>query len=599
MRRAYSRTSVALLLGAAGLSVGCKILLEDDEPDTGDSSGLNAGRGPGGEGSRRLPASITADTTLESGSYLVSGTASVRGARLTIQPGVTLTFETGAALEVLQDASLVAVGTGQLPIVFEGFIAEPGSWRSLDILSNDTANEIGFVQFMHGGGDDRCCAAGREATMVLVGEEGRVAIHDSSFALSEHNGLEVESGATLPRFANNSFRAVQGAPVRIAARLVGSLDSASDYLGDAATPHGDPFIEVAGTNVPADTTWPKTNLPLLSRDGLRVVESVLTLAPGAHLEFAPGTGLEIPVDSSLSALGTASERILLSGASADPGSWVGVLVQSNSALNQLAFVDIVGGGEDDFCCSAGRVAAGLVAEGDAHIGIEDSSFRDSGSYGLQVTGAVVLQPYARNSFSGNEAAPVLIAASALHQLDSASTYVGQNENDRLDVRGGTVTADGTWPALDAPYHVIDADILVAGAISIAPGAHLSFEAERGLWVEANGSLNAASTSADILFDGAIDQAGYWKGLAFASNDPANLLDGVTVDGAGSDDWCCAAGRQPTAVLVEPSSQVTVRNSTLSRSGGWAVLARDGYVSLVESGNSFSTNASGDVSLPAE
>ncbi len=76
-----------------------------------------------------------------------------------------------------------------------------------------------------------------------------------------------------------------------------------------------------------------------------------------------------------------------------------------------------------------------------------------------------------------------------------------------------------------------------------------------------------------------------------------MLEGVTIDGAGSREWCCATGRAAAAVLVEPNGQLTITGSTVSRSAGWGLFARTGYLGLTESNNTFADVATGEVSRP--
>jgi hypothetical protein len=580
------------------LASGCELRIGgekvfDDAADAADAAGDRLASNQLGGDTRQ----VVADLTLRAGdTFVVEGDTRVVGARLRIEPGVTLVFGTGAQLSILDGGSIVAVGTPDDPITFRGSIQEPGHWGWVSITTNDPENELGFVRFAHGGGDDHCCRTGREPAMVYLEADARARIHDSAFEWSASNALAVEGGAAQLVFERNAFSRNEGAPVRISADLVGALDAASDYAGDPESPHGDPFIELEGSEVRSDQSWSATNLPIRARGGVQLAEARLTLQPGAHVIFEANEGLEVPIDSMLSAVGTAEERVLLEGTVAGSGTWLGVLWGSNDPDNRLAFVDLVGGGADDFCCATGREAAALVVEGSARLGITDVSVRDSGSWGMQVRAGARMEPYARNSFAGSRSSAVLAAASVLTQLDADSTYVG-NGTDRIDVRGNEVVDEGRWPALDVPYLFLDDATDLQRAITIAPGAHLSFADDAGLWVSETGSLEAIADGQAITFDGLTDQAGVWKGLAFASGSARNVLDGVTIDAAGSRDWCCATGRPAAAVLVEPNAQLSVTNSTISRSAGWGVFARTGYLGLTESNNTFADVATGEVSRP--
>ena len=582
--------------------------------DAGGSSGTggtgSTGSGTSGPGTLAPPdyvaptcdseetlADVSSDLTLTAGNcYRVDGTVTVSDATLTIEPGVTIIMSDDAVVEVLGEAAaLVAVGTASEPITFTGSIEEPGHWRSVDILSQSPDNRLEHVQFAYGGSEQRCCEGNREPTMVLV-SDGRVSIKDSVFAFSGGNGLDVLDTSDLAEFSGNLFLNNEGAPVRIRAGLVGALDSGSNYLGDPARPHGDAFIEVQASSVDEDATWPWTNLPFRSREGLETNVATLTLAAGVSVQFDDNTGLIVGGEGTLVAVGEAETPIQLVGAVDDVGTWKGAIVASTSRNNRLAFVEIANAGQSVWCCEGDREVTALLLESESRLGIEGTTFRDSGGYGLQALPGSVLEPFARNRFLGNAESAVLVSASSVTQLDSASTYLGDNVDDRVVVLADTVTEPGTWPALDVPYLFLGQTVIGAD-ISVEPGARLSFDADAGLWVDVEGSLSAISDEGDIRFEGRVDQAGYWKGIGLGSASELNVFDGVTIDGAGSDEWCCESSREPAAILLDPSSRVTVANSTVSRSSGWGIFAVSDALEVSESDNTFEDNALGNVQAP--
>ena len=64
------------------------------------------------------------------------------GSIVTIEPGSTLRFATGAGLEV-RNARLVAEGTALKPIVFQGRSKKPGAWRGIVIDNGRECPEFG------------------------------------------------------------------------------------------------------------------------------------------------------------------------------------------------------------------------------------------------------------------------------------------------------------------------------------------------------------------------------------------------------------------------------------------------------------------------
>jgi hypothetical protein len=161
------------------------------------------------------------------------------------------------------------------------------------------------------------------------------------------------------------------------------------------------------------------------------------------------------------------------------------------------------------------------------------------------------------------------------------------------------------PATCAAY-TISNDIKIKAAMTIQPGTTLKFTSEGGLLIDQTGSLNATGTAdKPITFTGVTATTGSWLGLAFRSNDPANKLVYVNVSFAGSKAFCCdyfeAADQKASVILggatLAAPVQVTIQNSTISRSGGYGVyLFKTGTLPAFSS-NTFKANTQASVSVP--
>ena len=92
--------------------------------------------------------------TLGDARYVVTGTIDLE-AVLTLQPGVTLSFEQNTGLFAKNaDAGIVADGTSASPILFTGEIAEGGSWYGVYLREARMAgNVMDHVTIEYGGGD--------------------------------------------------------------------------------------------------------------------------------------------------------------------------------------------------------------------------------------------------------------------------------------------------------------------------------------------------------------------------------------------------------------------------------------------------------------
>jgi hypothetical protein len=105
-----------IALAAVIVATGCRKIEVDD---TDDNDGGNGGNG-GGE-NFTLSGRISADRTLKTGNtYLLKGIVYVvEGAKLTIEPGVTIKGEKSSrgTLVVTRGTQIIAEGTAEKPII--------------------------------------------------------------------------------------------------------------------------------------------------------------------------------------------------------------------------------------------------------------------------------------------------------------------------------------------------------------------------------------------------------------------------------------------------------------------------------------------------
>jgi hypothetical protein len=174
----------------------------------------------------------------------------------------------------------------------------------------------------------------------------------------------------------------------------------------------------------------------------------------------------------------------------------------------------------------------------------------------------------------------------------------------------TLSSNITTPTVLSPAtcatYLVSKELDVTAALTVQPGAVLQFAANAGLQVLETGSLNATGTAvARITFTGATATTGFWRGLAFRSNDPANTLVYANILHAGSEAFCCdyfeGSGQKGAVMLgganLDSPVQVTISNTMITRSGGYGVyLFKSGTLPGFSS-NTFKGNTQAPVSLP--
>lgn len=140
---------------------------------------------------------------------------------------------------------------------------------------------------------------------------------------------------------------------------------------------------------------------------------------------------------------------------------------------------------------------------------------------------------------------------------------------------GPVDEDRALSPEACERYVVEEIIEVRAALVVAPGTVVELGPDTGFYVDETGSLNAVGTAEQrVTFRGAAAGAGTWIGIAFRSNNGANELAFVDVDGAGGGNFCCDyfginGGDAQAAVVLGPAegARLALSDTTITDSGG--------------------------------
>lgn len=314
----------------------------------------------------------------------------------------------------------------------------------------------------------------------------------------------------------------------------------------------------------------------------------LTISPGVTLQFAAGLGLFLEEDGALTAVGTATNPILLTARSKSPGAWVGLRFDSsNSPQNQLGYVTVQYGGSP-----SGSDAADFVVIGSSRVAVSNCTFADSSTLGFVLRNALSAVPeitFMNNTVTRNRTGAGQVEAQQVGFLDATTQFSG-NDVDLLFVGGGDTNVDQNWAAIDVSYRV-QGSIRVNSRMQVAPGAVLEFGPGRGLFVQNTGSLTAAGTEAQpILLTSQTKAPGAWVGVRFASLSPLNRLEHATVEFGGASSGGLAAN-----VLVDLNSAAVVDTCVIRQSASFGIEQRRSGT-LTQTNNTFAGNSSTDVQI---
>jgi hypothetical protein len=533
-----------------------------------------------------LPGSVAVDTTLtyRAGcTYKVTTNITIgTAATLTIEPGVRVEFASGAGLEV--DGALNAVGTAALPIVFAGAQPTAGYWDGIYFYRTiDNRNVLDHV-IVDGAGN----------TAMLSGVPANVALDRSSAQITNTSlrngkgfGLALAGASSLAGasgFAGNTVTSNALGAASLAGDVVGQLAGAgSTFVGNAKN-----IIAVASHTVLAAQTWPALDVPYLV-NGVITVQADLAIAANANLRFATTGAITVSATGSLAAVGTAGKEVTFVGDQATTGYWAGILYYtSNNTKNVLDHVIVENAGTT-YYSSSDPLASLEINK--SRIQLKNSIIRNGSGHGLTLVSATV-DAFAGNQFTSNTLGAVNVAASQVGLLASTGTanaFTG-NGSDFVVVRGETVNAAVTWPALDVPYLVTTDTTLTADTV-IAAGAKLVFKAGTQLEISSSGSLVAVGTAAaPVVFTCEKQLAGCWNGLLwYSALNPISKLDYVTVSYGGGKAY--SASFSPANITVH-NSTLSVTNSTIANSGSYGMFWDSG-ATVTQSGNTFTGNVTAD------
>jgi hypothetical protein len=546
--------------------------------------------------------------------YIVKSDISVE-AKLTINPGVVIEFETNTGLYIDSNpvGTIIAKGTAADQIVFTGKQKINGFWKGIMITSPSPLNEMDFVQVSYGGSAP-LTGVGIKSNLVVYGNAtpgGSLKITNSSFTHSGGYGLYIEDGnALLTGFANNTVSNNTGNAMYVEADQVHMLDAASKFNNANAGFNG---VEIDGftRDDAPEVTWPAFtdgSKYLVSND--IEIKSVVKIAPGATFEFAADKALYVDSNpmGTIIAKGTAAQKITFTGKQKTNGFWRGIMIYSASSLNEMDFVEISYGGSNSLVGVG--IKSNLVVYGNATPGgslkITNSSFTHSGGYGLYIEdGSATLTGFANNTVSNNTGIAMYIEADQVHKLDATSKFNDANVGfNGIEIDGATEpnSDEVTWPAFaDGSKYLVSNDIELNSGVKIAPGATFEFAADKALYIDDQGGyLVAKGTAAQkITFTGKQKNSGFWRGIMIYSASSLNEMDFVEISYGGSNSLVGVSAKANLVVYHNGSTPAALKitNSNITNSAGYGIYAMTDIVTInpdFETVNVYNANTAGNI-----
>jgi len=509
-----------------------------------------------------LSEDILVDTVITETCTVVSGMVNVRDANLTLSPGITLVFKSGAGFSVESDGSFTANGSEAKPILLTAFDRARGYWQGLRFVrSNSSRNNLNYVTIEYGSGG----IGSPKANLNIYGDSSsqeRVNITNSTFTDGSDYGIVLSQNSIVDNFSNNTMSRNKLGPVFTVANVTHFLDAASHYSGNDVD-----YVEVGGgRNINTSQTWQTLNVPYLV-DGL-TANVDLKLSPGSELVFTDNSELRINSNGSLNAAGTENLPILFTSISQTPGAWKGIrFVRSNDNKNVLAYVTVEYGGDSSSLGTGNVILYGDSASAQ-RLKMTNSTLRYSSNNGFDFKVNSNISGFANNTITDNNGQTGQISIATVSDLDAESSYSG-NGVDYIEIVDSNLNSDHTWKKLDADY--LSNGISLSENLTLEAGIILHFEQGEELRINTTGSLTAIGTAAEpIIFTSDNNSAGDWYGIRFIrSNSSNNKIINAEVHYAGrsstlGDGAISLYGDSSTHSLAE------VRNTLVTNSANYPI-----------------------------
>ena len=268
------------------------------------------------------------------------------GCRLTVEPGLTLSFASGKSMQVgfysgsPFGGELYAVGKADSLIIIKPYSGITGDWNGIYFQDqsdyNGAASQLKYCTIKKAG-----------AYNVLCENTANITIDHCTLSDAATDGLRYNAGSGS--FTNSAFINNGRYPVNF-------LDwtSAPYHRNNTFTSNVVNMMALSGGTYTENKTLQKDNAEYLVLDNILIGKyyniSRLTIEPGVSLNFASGKNIQIgyysgsPFGGELNAVGKADSLITFTPLSGLTGDWNGIYFQDhsdyNGAISSLSYCTI-------------------------------------------------------------------------------------------------------------------------------------------------------------------------------------------------------------------------------------------------------------------
>jgi len=298
-----------------------------------------------------------------------------------IDAGVVIAFESDAGLRLgkYADGKIQMNGTADKPIILTGTQKDKGSWRGIQISSDNPANRMDYVTVEYAGQTGR---GGWALQGSLIGTYG--AVLEMNHCTVQHGhliGFHWYNNSKSLTLSNSTFTG-NDTPIKTSVNHINTIDGSSTYSGNV-----NDYIKLSANDVIRDVTFHKTDVPFLS-DGFKPDNGAkrrFTFEPGVTILMEAGSQIRFQnafhYNHEIIMVGTAEDPITIKGKEDVPGYWTGIQIDyTTNPLNEIGFLDIANAGATNGYPNG----AILLGSWDIFLNMHDVNFIDCFEYAVSI-----------------------------------------------------------------------------------------------------------------------------------------------------------------------------------------------------------------------
>ena len=287
-----------------------------------------------------------------------------------------------------------------------------------------------------------------------------------------------------------------------------------------------------------------------------VSAGTLTIKPGVRIQFVNNKSLTAN-NGIISAIGTASNPILLEGQTTTRGSWIGV--STNRAGSTIQHAQIR------------HAITGIQATD--NISVVNTTIEQCQNYGVQLLEGVFATDFSNNKIA-NCGIAMDIIIQAVSQINGSTQFINNTQNYVQVHPNGSLEGNVMFNELSIPYLMQDdGNFVISKGASVntstctfAPGVVVEFPPNQAITYMGGVSVKAIGTaSKKVVFRNKNGALGRWKGLRIYGSNTNHQFEQCIFDGGGE-----MGSLAPAMVNFLASGNTSVTNSQFNNSAACAI-----------------------------